>query len=383
MFLQRSTTRSVAIVATAALLGAIASPGEAATTTCSTVAACVFGVNTSSGIGVEGKSSSGYGVSGISGSGHGVDGTSSTSFGVAGRTTMNATSSANARAGVLGTDASTNKNPYNSGVAGTSPYGIGVLGSSTNGYGVYGSSGGGGTGVEASSNTGTAISAAAYGQGAAVFVSAGNEGMDIELGNNPSGSAIHAYANPGPGDPYTSPGNILIGTATLGPSNHQYVGDVVSIDGYGDEILAGSLTQNGTPLSRTHTAAGQTVATFGTRTATPSIEDSGEANLVNGQGYVRLDPTFASAIDRTWKYLVFVTPQGQSNGLYVTQITSTGFAVRENAPGRSSIAFDYRIVARPYDTKPMHMPSMKLFKDLRQHVTMPKRPKMLRPVTGA
>jgi hypothetical protein len=100
----------------------------AATTPCSTVAACVMGTNTKSGVGVGGTSSSGFGISGISKSSHGFNGTSASSFGVVGMTTENASTPNTARAGVYGEDESTNKGIYNSGVAGLSLYGIGTLG---------------------------------------------------------------------------------------------------------------------------------------------------------------------------------------------------------------------------------------------------------------
>ena len=78
------------------------------------------------------------------------------------------------------------------------------------------------------------------------------------------------------------------------------------------------------------------------------MEDFGEAQLVNGQAQVSLEPAFASTIDRHRSYLVFVTPEGDCHGLYVANKSANGFAVRELMSGRSSVAFEYRIVAHPY-----------------------------------
>jgi hypothetical protein len=80
----------------------------------------------------------------------------------------------------------------------------------------------------------------------------------------------------------------------------------------------------------------------------PTSEDEGESQLVNGQAYVRLDPAFAQSIDDGSPYMVFVTPEGDTNGVYVTQKSMSGFAVRENRGGRSTVAFSYRIVASQY-----------------------------------
>ena len=42
---------------------------------------------------------------------------------------------------------------------------------------------------------------------------------------------------------------------------------------------------------------------------------------------------------------MFLTPRGDSKGLYVTNETAGSFEVHEQGGGRSSIAFDYRVVA--------------------------------------
>jgi hypothetical protein len=61
---------------------------------------------------------------------------------------------------------------------------------------------------------------------------------------------------------------------------------------------------------------------------------------------VALDPTFALAVNTASGYHVFLTPNGDCEGLYVAQKTGTGFQVRELRGGKSNIAFDYRVVAK-------------------------------------
>lgn len=75
--------------------------------------------------------------------------------------------------------------------------------------------------------------------------------------------------------------------------------------------------------------------------------------------YVRVDRTFADATERDSNYLVFITPQGEPRGvLYVTQKTPYGFAVRESAGGHSTLALDYRIVAKPLASNAQRLPVM-------------------------
>lgn len=76
------------------------------------------------------------------------------------------------------------------------------------------------------------------------------------------------------------------------------------------------------------------------------FEDFGSGTLNNGAATVTLEPTFAQTVNTGTEYHVFLTPNGDSKGLYVSQKTPTSFEVREQGSGTSNIAFDYRIVAK-------------------------------------
>ena len=77
-----------------------------------------------------------------------------------------------------------------------------------------------------------------------------------------------------------------------------------------------------------------------------TIEDTGTARLTGGVGAVHLEPDFASTLDTSKGYQVFLTPDGDTRGLYVAAKYQGGFIVREAEHGRSSVYFDYRVVAR-------------------------------------
>ncbi len=77
------------------------------------------------------------------------------------------------------------------------------------------------------------------------------------------------------------------------------------------------------------------------------MEDFGEAQMSNGQAVIPLERTFAQTIDPNRSYLVFITSEAENRGLYVTNKTPAGFVVREMNGGRSTGAFEYRIVAHP------------------------------------
>jgi hypothetical protein len=51
-------------------------------------------------------------------------------------------------------------------------------------------------------------------------------------------------------------------------------------------------------------------------------------------------------VDTGSDYHVFLTPNGDCRGLYVTQKSPSSFVVRELGGGHSTLSFDYRIVAK-------------------------------------
>ena len=366
--------------------------GTAGATSCSTVAACVLGTNTGGGYGVEGTAKSNYGIFG----------TSSSNSGIYGSTTVNATSAAKGKSGIVGYDSSTNKNAFNSGVFGFSANGTGVHAKSTSGYGVFAESnvvgvyGRGFFGVEATTpgdedqgigyvalaadsgaveGTGVTASGGAYGvvasvdetnninPGAAISASGlgpapgiatdtevldtsqqdFNESFDILTSSTGPGLSIFG----GSGTPFyvEASGKVLMAAANASSK------DVMSLDSSGNLILAGKLTQSGSPKIVSQRADGTSVATYGARSADPTLEDVGEATVANGVATVPLDPSFASTVNFGRPYFVFLTPEGENEGLYVVQKTPRAFVVREARGGHSTLRVQYRIVASPLDDR--------------------------------
>lgn len=111
-------------------------------------------------------------------------------------------------------------------------------------------------------------------------------------------------------------------------------------DTSGNFYYAGSLIQYA------KIRGGQQVASYGCQSTTQSIEDVGSARLNNGVAFVHLHRTFAQAIElQADPYRVFLTPNGDTRGLYIAQKLTNGFIVRESEKGRSNVDFDYRVVA--------------------------------------
>ena len=81
------------------------------------------------------------------------------------------------------------------------------------------------------------------------------------------------------------------------------------------------------------------------------FEDFGRAKLVRGRARVKLDRNFAAVV-RTNNYHVFLSPENETKGLYVSTRNRAGFEVREQGAGTGSARFSYRIVARRRDINP-------------------------------
>jgi hypothetical protein len=354
----------------AAYAAALASVESAVT--CATSSACVSGTNTSSGPGVSGTSSSGYGVSGtsksndgvkaISTSSNGVSASSTSSFGVKGVSYSSYGlygSTSYGSAAIFGSAGG-----GSTGVYGLSGYGDGVNGiSNGSGDGVYGYSASG-TGIVgyAAASTGTGIYGYTSGSGSGVYAQSAagsglyatsNTGVGL-YANSSSGYGLQSHTSTGPEalTAFNDGGNgsdirgHYIGMIGRAPASGGYPlvltdsngNDLFQVDGAGNVAFTGQ-------LQTLAIRAGGAVQSYSSTTTEPVVEDFGTAQLNAGAASVALDPTFAGSIDMSVPYRVFITPDGDTHGLFVALKTARGFIVRESQGGRSSISFDYRIVA--------------------------------------
>jgi len=317
---------SVSAVLTAAHPAAAAAVVAAvqSAVTCATTAACVSGTNTSSGIGVLGASNTGTGIRGKSSTGAGVEGLSQDSAGILGKSTSDTALAGNSpNTGVYGT--------------GTGVFGVGVegFGQAESDTGAYGKAGTGvgvrafsdsGNGLLASSPAGTGI-IATFEQGTGVNAFSGStlaNGGHAAVSAQGDSIGLLASATPG-GVPLTLSNDLGV--------------QVFSVDAAGNVRLSGALT------AFARTAGGAIVTAFSPKTTLPTIEDSGTAQIAGGAAVVRLDPAFAAAIDVRTGYRVFLTPHGDTRGLFVATKAPSGFVVRESQGGRATVLFDYRILA--------------------------------------
>jgi hypothetical protein len=204
------------------------------------------------------------------------------------------------------------------------------------GDGVDGTSYSSGAGVRGSSYTGPGVAA-----------SSTYDGVDAVSTNLDGGYFYGGYD-----------GLVGVGTTTsafpLVAVNSQN-GTFMEVDEYGNVYATGSFTGNS--LRTRHSSGAGQVSTFGEQAPQSTLEDVGSARMVGGKAEVALEPGFARMIDRS-DYHVFLTPRADTRGLYLAATGPRSFQVRESAGGRSSLSFDYRIVARPLDDDRSRLPGV-------------------------
>jgi hypothetical protein len=160
-----------------------------------------------------------------------------------------------------------------------------------------------------------------------------------------AGTADNAYAGVFENNSATWPTLFVYngGTAGKGSFSAMMVGNSAGSCGIGD----GNFSCTGQIKSLVSTNSGErTVETYSVQSPENWMEDFGSGSLRSGSAIVTLDPSFAETVTANGDYHVFLTPRGDSKGLYVTNLTATSFEVRESGSGTSTLTFDYRIVAK-------------------------------------
>jgi len=242
-----------------------------------------------------------------------------------------------------------NSTSHGYGVYGTSTYNAGVAGSSNGVIGVYGTSQTG-DGVEGASNTGYGVHGVGTNpQGIGVFGESTDDGMGISGKGTPA-----VYGRNVVVDSYGILGDDSNGTAIgvygYGDNDGMYgIGGITGVYGYGPSYGVYSDGNIGTANAVTSVAAledNRAVEFYSVSSTENWFEDFGSGQLKGGAATITLDPTFAMAVNEEAGYHVFLTPNGDCEGLYVTKKTAAGFEVHELRSGTSNVDFEFRIVAK-------------------------------------
>ncbi len=248
--------------------------------------------------------------------------------------------------------------------------------------------------AQSTGTSATAISALSDGNGIAIegdaFNSIGVVGRAI-LGANPNpgvlGSATNGYGVFG----FSQNSNGIAGqsgTSAAGcvgfagaPGGYGIYGGTAVAGGYaggfaGPVLVNGAFTVvNGPKNAAVPHPDGSHRLLYCQESPEPWFEDFGEGRLVGGRAEVRLEADYAAVVQNE-AYRVFLTPEGDCRGLYVSTKAPTGFEVRELQGGTSTLTFSYRVVAKRRDIPGPRLDRVKLPEPLKELVKpdLPKPP---------
>jgi hypothetical protein len=192
-------------------------------------------------------------------------------------------------------------------------------------YGDFGTAGSGG-GLTLSGGSGGSACYASGGTGGAILITGGR-------GATSAGASTRCAGLAGaPGSVILVPSGGNVGVGTTSPTAKLYV--------------AGNFIATGSKSALVETISYGKRQLYAMESPENWFEDFGRAQLRDGRAIVNIDPVFAETVSKEYEYHVFITPKGDCKGLYVASQSATSFEVRELQRGKSTIAFDYRIVAK-------------------------------------
>lgn len=80
---------------------------------------------------------------------------------------------------------------------------------------------------------------------------------------------------------------------------------------------------------------------YGSSSTDVDITTRGTANLNNGEAYISFKESFKNLVSETETINITVTPNGETNGVYISRITKDGFYVKENKNGKNSVTLNW------------------------------------------
>jgi len=300
----------------------------------------VYGINSESGFGVLGiNNSNGTGIRGEnSGSGVAVSGEHFNG----GNAIVGQTNSGALFNGIWGTNANTNGTAIigSNGIKVLPAGGVGVAGSSPK-LGVFGYAGeGDGANANNEENHAAGFSL--------------DRDSDPSTANNVASARLAGYERLTGGN--ANRRSIYVGGYFSGGLSSPAVSRIGMKEGANNDGTGGTnykILGNGTVSTLIHDSQGTPRIMFTPESPEIVFQDYGIGRLVNGEVRINLDPVLKNSlhIDRNNPLKVFVTLEGDCNGVFITNKSADGFTVKELNNGTSNVSFSWKIVANRADDR--------------------------------
>jgi hypothetical protein len=143
----------------------------------------------------------------------------------------------------------------------------------------------------------------------------------------------------------TLPSNATIGIGIYGGFMGGWVhGDVYGTNFRGSRYAVyshGKQITNDVFVSLADNGTNQRTATYASTSTRVEISATGKGAIASGSGRVDFDPEFAALLSDNEDVIVVITPLGNCNGVFVSNVSSNGFDVTELMGGNASVAFSW------------------------------------------
>lgn len=110
------------------------------------------------------------------------------------------------------------------------------------------------------------------------------------------------------------------------------------------------------------------VVSYASTALQPEISSKGLAKLINGQANVAFDKSFSQLIDNSKPIIVTCTPMGETKGIFLAEVTSEGFKIKENQNGNSSVSFTWIAIGEKQISEKLKLSSEILDKDFERNL---------------
>ena len=191
--------------------------------------------------------------------------------------------------------------------------------------------------------TGTAAGAVAYGTTAATGIGVIGSGNNAPI-SVPSTGCGGAFTGTVCGAYGYATGN---GNGTYGGYFSNGGGTSYAYVGYRVSNANRKIVGNGTASSIVKNTKGEIVIMVCPEAPESLFQDFGIGQLSNGFAHITIDPDLAINLNVSEQkpLKVYITPEGDCNGVYVTNKSANGFDVIELQGGNSNVTFSWQIVA--------------------------------------
>lgn len=191
--------------------------------------------------------------------------------------------------------------------------------------GVLGTNASGGFGILGyKSKNGTTFSV--YGGSQAGTINAGNTGKNS--GNSQPNNTIGIGVNSG-----------FMGGYVKG---NEY-GLISSGDEFGMYVQGNTIT-NEPIVQLTDTNNAQRTISYTATSIEVDVTTRGTGKLTNGESFITFKEAFKNLVSSEEGINITITPMGETNGVYISKVTSEGFYVKENRNGSSNVSFNWTAI---------------------------------------